>query len=366
MTSRLPTRTLLMGRLRAVAPEAIVRRVQLLCLALALINVGPLSALLLVQADGPWPLAAGGQAALALVGGLWLRTYRRGVPGRLDAPFEALALGFAGLAIGSTSAGATAWITAVFMGVVFHSLYGGGRRVGLWTGLYLSVQLGVPGLALGLGLEGFYARDLAANVIGLAFCALVVWQVARSLRGHERALESERGLREELAHRAHHDDLTGLGNRALFFDRIEHALALARRESTDTALLFLDLDGFKAVNDTLGHGAGDEVLRTVALRLLAQVRAADTVARIGGDEFVLLLEATSGAEARTVADQVLAALETPVSVPGGHVVPRASVGLAVTRAGRADADGLLNDADQDMYRAKVGRGAGASLTPRAA
>ena len=335
-------------------------------LALALLNAVPLPALLLVRAGGDPSARAAGQAALVLVAALWVRSYRRGAPGRLDPPLEAVGLGLAGLAVASTSAGASAWIGAVFLGLVFRCLSGGRRRVGGWTTLYVGVLLVVPGLALALGRDGFYARDLAANVLGLGFCALVVWNVARSLRGHERTLESERALREELAHRAHHDDLTGLGNRALFFDRLEHALALARRESTDTALLYLDLDGFKAVNDELGHGAGDELLRTIAVRLRAQVRAADTVARIGGDEFVLILEATAGEEARTVAGQVRGALEAPVDLPGGQVVPRASVGLAVTRAGRADADGLLNDADQDMYRAKVDRQAGASRAPRAA
>jgi diguanylate cyclase (GGDEF)-like protein len=154
-----------------------------------------------------------------------------------------------------------------------------------------------------------------------------------------------------------HDVLTGLPNRALFADRLTHALAARARRRDHIALLLLDLDRFKVVNDSLGHNAGDELLRQVAVRLSGVVRAPDTVARLGGDEFVVLLESIgSPEEASEVARRIHAALSKPISILGSDIVVSASMGIAVPR-GDEHPEALLRHADLAMYRAKAdGRG----------
>jgi diguanylate cyclase (GGDEF)-like protein/PAS domain S-box-containing protein len=159
---------------------------------------------------------------------------------------------------------------------------------------------------------------------------------------------------EELSHQAFHDTLTGLANRALFRDRLDHALDSNARTGAHPAVIFLDLDGFKTVNDSLGHDAGDELLREVAVRLAAAVRRGDTVGRLGGDEFAILVEQSLKPldQAATVADRVLQILTEPVVLAGGHrVVLSASLGIAVG-GDDCDSASLLRDADVAMYQAK--------------
>jgi diguanylate cyclase (GGDEF)-like protein/PAS domain S-box-containing protein len=163
---------------------------------------------------------------------------------------------------------------------------------------------------------------------------------------------------EALVHTALHDPLTGLPNRALLLDRLGHALARSNRSLGQTALLFLDLDNFKVVNDSLGHLAGDLLLIELAHRLLASVRAGDTVARFGGDEFAVLLEEVSDAtEAVAKAERLAMALRQPLEVDGREVRPDVSIGVAL-RSGRGDQpDDLLRRADLAMYQAKsAGKG----------
>jgi diguanylate cyclase (GGDEF)-like protein len=156
---------------------------------------------------------------------------------------------------------------------------------------------------------------------------------------------------DTMLHQALHDALTGLPNRALFTDRIQHALSQGRRRGTACGVIFLDLDRFKTVNDSLGHAAGDELLVTVARRIDASLRAADTAARLGGDEFAVLLEDLSGVdEAVLVAERIVAALSGPAVVQGREVHVKASVGIAVGRTGASE---LLRQADVAMYRAKT-------------
>ena len=165
------------------------------------------------------------------------------------------------------------------------------------------------------------------------------------------ALERSR-VSEELRHRALHDDLTQLPNRALLVDRLRQALARTTRRDTRLALLFVDLDRFKRVNDTLGHRCGDQVLVTAAARLLLAVRAGDTVARVGGDEFLLLCEEVVDAEeALAVADRVTVALAEAVTVDEHDVVVTASIGVAIAGPGD-EAESVVRDADLAMYRAK--------------
>lgn len=155
-----------------------------------------------------------------------------------------------------------------------------------------------------------------------------------------------------LALEAKSDSLTGLVNRAGFRSRLEAALAVPERRNGDQAVLFVDLDDFKDVNDTLGHSAGDEMLRVVAARLTAAVRPGDLTARLGGDEFALLLDGlTDPALALVVAERVVAALAEPVDLDGHMVHARASVGLAIRRRD-STVDGLMHEADVAMYSAK--------------
>jgi diguanylate cyclase (GGDEF)-like protein/PAS domain S-box-containing protein len=168
----------------------------------------------------------------------------------------------------------------------------------------------------------------------------------------------ERASRETIAlHRALHDPLTGLPNRDLFADRLALSLARGRRGALRPAVLIADLDQFKVVNDSLGHQAGDELLRGVAPRLAAAVRETDTVARFGGDEFVVLCDGVvSEAEALKLAQRLAAALEEPLPVAGSPVYVSASFGVALAGPD-SDAVNLLSNADAALYRAKsLGRG----------
>jgi diguanylate cyclase (GGDEF)-like protein/PAS domain S-box-containing protein len=162
-----------------------------------------------------------------------------------------------------------------------------------------------------------------------------------------------RELEQQLERRAFHDDLTGLANRALFADRLSHALKRnARDEKEQIAVLFLDLDDFKAVNDGMGHGAGDELIRGAAERIRASVRPGDTVARLGGDEFAVLLEdATSLEHAVALAERLLEVLQLPIDVIGVGLAIRASVGVTFGTS-ESTAESLLRDADIAMYSAK--------------
>ncbi|MGQ0520509.1 MAG: EAL domain-containing protein [Actinomycetota bacterium] len=167
-----------------------------------------------------------------------------------------------------------------------------------------------------------------------------------------RDVSERQALEEELRRRAWHDPLTDLPNRALFTDRVEHALARNIRGGEPSIVLYLDLDDFKAVNDTLGHGAGDGVLRSVAERLLGCVRPGDTVARLGGDEFAVLLDAAPMADAEAVAERIVAALGRPFELPGSVRHVQVSVGIAAGRPGVETAEELIGNADTAMFLAK--------------
>jgi diguanylate cyclase (GGDEF)-like protein len=161
-------------------------------------------------------------------------------------------------------------------------------------------------------------------------------------------------LTEDMVHYARHDPLTDLPNRGILLDRVAHALHLARRRQVRVALLFIDLDGFKPVNDRLGHAAGDQVLVEVARRLVENTRDSDTVARLGGDEFAVLLEDVTVGEVVEISDRILAALTSGVAVVGNMVPLGASIGIAYGD-GTESGEALLRHADLAMYEAK-GRG----------
>ena len=166
---------------------------------------------------------------------------------------------------------------------------------------------------------------------------------------------SERtSLEEELKHQAFHDALSGLANRALFRDRLEHALARATRSKSSLAVLFLDLDDFKLINDSLGHTTGDALLVAVAGRLSESLRSGDTAARFGGDEFAVLLEETSSPEeACQAAERLISALRAPLVIGDHEIQVCASVGVALSQAGREDPTELMQAADVAMYAAKA-------------
>lgn len=169
-----------------------------------------------------------------------------------------------------------------------------------------------------------------------------------------RLVETLHRRERELEHRAHHDALTGLPNRLLLADRLVQAIKRANRDGHSLAVLFIDLDGFKPINDAHGHDLGDELLKEVGKRLTEGLREGDTVARLGGDEFVLVIAplADAGVAAATVADKVIAALRRPYAVGGQMLSLSCSVGISLYPANGADVEELICKADEAMYQAK--------------
>jgi diguanylate cyclase (GGDEF)-like protein/PAS domain S-box-containing protein len=169
-----------------------------------------------------------------------------------------------------------------------------------------------------------------------------------------RDVSERKAFEEQLTHQAFHDSITHLANRALFNERVRHAVARARREPMGLAAIFVDLDDFKTINDSLGHAAGDEVLLEVAKRITLAVRSGDTPARFGGDEFAILLEDVDDVQAAAdTAERVLESLSAPLEIAHKTLSIRASVGISIAEAGAAiDADELIRNADSAMYIAK--------------
>ncbi len=169
-----------------------------------------------------------------------------------------------------------------------------------------------------------------------------------------RDISERKAFEAQLEHQAFHDPVTKLANRALFNERVRHALARARREHFQLAVIFLDLDDFKTINDSLGHAAGDRVLLEVAKRLATSIRVSDTAARFGGDEFAILLEDTTGPqEAAEVAERIIDLLKMPLRLDQKEIIVQASLGISVVNYDSTlDADELIRNADAAMYIAK--------------
>jgi diguanylate cyclase (GGDEF)-like protein len=195
--------------------------------------------------------------------------------------------------------------------------------------------------------EGLAMVQRSLNVTLVRMCES--FEAARQTADEELARRQR-----ELAFLATHDELTGLPNRTLILDRVAQLLLRARREQTPIAALFIDLDNFKTINDTLGHAAGDELLRAVASRLTAVVRESDAVGRLGGDEFVVIASGISFASGpELIAERLLEALDQPFKLEGtGDATLKVTASIGVAAGDRASADELLRDADIAMYQAK--------------
>ena len=242
---------------------------------------------------------------------------------------------------------------------------GPSRRSGArWHLLVPYVPLTAVGILLVVQTSMGRMFDRLEVYLGLLVLTLVVTRQFLTLRENTILLERVQRGREELSYQAFHDPLTGLPNRALFGDRLAHAADLQRDDRHPIGLLFVDLDDFKIVNDTLGHAAGDALLRQVGQRLRGCVPLADTVARLGGDEFAVLVESDLAPTA--VADRVVEALARPFPLETQARYVRASIGLVVPdgRDPAISAESLLRRADAAMYAAKR-RGGGAVVLLRA-
>ena len=177
-------------------------------------------------------------------------------------------------------------------------------------------------------------------------------------------ISERKRLEQEIAFKAYHDPLTGLPNRTLFLDRLEVALAQARRARSSLAVLFLDLDDMKSINDTFGHTTGDRVLSAVGERLVQTVRGGDTVARVGGDEFLVLLSGNDETEAEAVARKILERLSEPLTIDRDELYLTPSIGVALFPGDGENAETLIRHADGAMYRVKEAGGHDLELSSR--
>jgi diguanylate cyclase (GGDEF)-like protein len=220
--------------------------------------------------------------------------------------------------------------------------------------------LGAVAYAVPLAVSGAAPRLIGSTVILMP----VAVGVALLISAHVRALAE---ARERMAFQAAHDALTGLPNRDQSLQLLHAALTRGLRDSELVAVLYLDLDGFKKVNDTLGHQAGDALLRTVAGRLRAEIRIGDTAGRLGGDEFVVVLESVATEDhALDIANRIIGAISQPMEVSEGELARvGVSVGISFNLDGSVDADAVLREADVALYRAK-NRGRGQVAVFRAA
>ena len=197
----------------------------------------------------------------------------------------------------------------------------------------------------------------ALNAVRVSFDASLV-EVARAFDQRMDELTRELAAeREALLHVSLHDHLTGLPNRVLLYDRINQAVLVSKRAGTTFAILAIDLDGFKVVNDSLGHGGGDVVLQQISGRLLEAVRESDTVARWGGDEFMILLAGATDESASALARKLQRTITSPVRVAGQLAVVGATIGVAAYPEAGSDLQALLSSADRAICRGKRERGA---------
>jgi len=200
---------------------------------------------------------------------------------------------------------------------------------------------------------GWYAGRCYGLAAGCCLLIILLFEMNRLYDRLNVALANAQTLELDLTFRAENDSLTGLPNRALFYDRLGTAMTRCRRSRNLMALLYVDIDHFKKINDSLGHAVGDDPLRAFAQRLSQSVRASDTVARLGGDEFTVIVEnLPSRAVAQGVVDKILVALRRPFETSGGDIAARASIGISYFSDEAIKADVLIKQADAALYQAK--------------
>jgi diguanylate cyclase len=238
---------------------------------------------------------------------------------------------------------------AVVMGLAISSMH----YIGMAASRFASGSFCKGGVALE---NNWLAAAIGMFALGLLVVTLAtaVYDAHLQSRARIQAHRLEQA-NAKLQHQATHDALTGLPNRLLFIDRLGREIAHAERDGHLFAILVVDLDRFKVINDTLGHAAGDQLLTEIAERLSSAIRSADTVARTGGDEFLLLLtDIREGPDAAVVATKIISALEQSVTMSGTEVHTSASIGISVYPADGSDSDTLVAHADEAMYFAKQG------------
>jgi diguanylate cyclase (GGDEF)-like protein/PAS domain S-box-containing protein len=238
------------------------------------------------------------------------------------------------------------------VGTSFAGLLPQGEQTRL---VHLLADAGTHGTGATAVLEcALRTRDGGTRQFEIQHTNLLDDEHVRGIVLNSRDVSERKAFEDQLQHQAFHDPVTGLANRALFAERVRHAVARARRDHIGLAVIFIDLDDFKTINDSLGHAAGDQVLLEVGKRLATSIRASDTAARFGGDEFAVLLEGVESAqEAADTAERIQEALAVPLSLEHKELVTRASMGISVVEGESAsDAEELIRNADAAMYIAK--------------
>jgi diguanylate cyclase (GGDEF)-like protein len=288
--------------------------------------------------------------------------YRGGVVPATKAGRQANFIGWTGTAILPQVVLATALGTHSTMGVAF--VYGTGKDRVTFKAGRTSAHAQTTALRLSNGWHvtvftpatngSLWSNRSALGVFlgGSALCLLLGLLFYVLTTSRSRALELVAERTNELRHQAYHDSLTGLPNRALILDRIDQMLTHAREGGRPVAALFLDLDNFKDINDTLGHRAGDQLLAAVGSRLADVLRDNDIVGRLGGDEFIMLTEGVRDGGAARVAQRILGTLDAPFEIPGSDAPLTVTASIGVATGDRATPEELLRDADVALYRAK--------------
>lgn len=291
---------------------------------------------------------------------LSIRAVRQALKGRSATSIETGSEGRR-LIYASTPIGATGWVSTVSRPAA--AVKAPRRRVLEWNILLAAVVvIGVAVLAhllgkrisLPLGVLALAAQSAAGGELTKVPTEGASREVVKLARSFNDMVSARRSAEDKLVYMASYDQLTGLANRALFRERLAAAIARARRQEKLVALLFLDLDGFKTVNDTLGHQVGDQLLRAVANRLSREIRETDTLARLGGDEFTVIMENVHHVEdIASVAEKLLSVLSKPFEIGERTLHTSASVGVVVFPLNEANLDDLIAHADAAMYKAKA-------------